>query len=344
MATDRAPLFSRLQRRVLIACAVVLVLAGGILAVDALFVRAAPATGPALSGSSADPAVAQAEPTLASVAHQLGLVIDEDPATARELHELMAAVPELGAAEAGIGPVLARVGADHRLWLFEVQVEQTLMVGYTGSAQRQHTGELSRLAIVLRLDGAQLPSWHQDQSTPAPAPPWTPAALARLARIEDLHLASHGPYLVAVARPGRIALLEKVQRERSVEFHPGLLNSALAIDTQRVIDVANLLDTARAPVPRIYAVQVEVRLPETGRPDLGAGMRSGRAAMQADIERLRAERAQQHERYRAVLAEQAEAARTRRDRQQQETAPEPPADPGRDRPATGAAAPDAGRD
>jgi hypothetical protein len=342
MAIDRAPLFTGLQRRVLIACTMVLVLAGGILAVDAVFVRVAPAAGADLDGPSAPPASAPAAPALESVARELGLAVDEDPAAVRELRRVLDALPELGAAGAGIGPVLARTGAGHRLWLLEVEVEETLMVGYTGSAQRQHTGALRRLAIVLRLDGAQLPRWQQDQSAPAPAPPWTPAALARLARIEDLHLASNGPYLVAVARPDRFALLEKVQRERSVEFHPGLLNSALAIDVQRVIDIANLLETDPAPVPRVYGVDVEVKLTGVRRPNLSARLQASRATMQADIERLRAERAQQHERHRATLADQADAAPTRRERT--ETSIEPPADPGRDEPRTGSVAPDDGGD
>lgn len=339
MTTDRAPLFNRIQRRVLAICLVVTVLASGILAIDALVVRATPSTGPDRIGPSAPTTSADAAPTLESVAVQLGLAIDQDPAVARELRQVLDAVPELGAAGAGIGPVLARAGTGHRLWLLEVQVEETMMVGHTGSARRRHTGELRRLAIVLRLDGAQLPDWHQDQSAPAPAPPWTPAALARLARIEDLQLASHGPYLVAVARPGRLALLEKVQRERSVEFHPGLLNSALAIDAQRVIDVANLLDTGRAAVPRIYTVEVEVKLPEPGQPDLASGMQASRVAMQADIERLRAERAQHQERYRAALAEQA-AAQAQRGRLRDGSA----IDSGSERSQTGPAVPDRGRE
>ena len=82
-----------------------------------------------------------------------------------------------------------------------------------------------------------------------------------------------------------------VQRQQSAEFQPGLRNSALPVDAQRVVDVANLLSPELPSLPRVYQIAVDVKLPEVSKPDLSARLQAireeqaaKRAAMRAEID------------------------------------------------------------
>jgi len=189
--------------------------------------------------------------------------------------------------------VLWREDAAHRLWVFEFKASELVMVSSNALRPLQrHRAGVTRLGIAVELKDVSLPGWNVLQGIDWP-PPWTAEAIARAERIEDLWLGMDGPFVVALARPDRFPLHEMVARNISPEFHPGLLNSALAIDVQRVVDVVNLLDTSAPPLPRVYRIEgIEVKLPAVARPDFSSafprrGVEPGQAPV--SLEHVRAE-------------------------------------------------------
>jgi Skp family chaperone for outer membrane proteins len=290
--------FSTGQRRLLAICAAVIVLGGGVLLVDELFIREAP-----LSLQDALPAVAE----------RLGLALSFDSPDAGLLAERLAALPELGVPAARIGPVLSRADSAHRLWLFEFGVDETLLVSaQPQGGARRHSGELQRLGMIVQLPRAELPRWVQD-SAPAPTPPWTAEALARLGRIEDLQIATDGEFVVAVARPGAFGLYELTARQRSPEFYPGLLNSALPIDAQRVLDLTALLMPERPALPRLNRIDVQVRLPEIRPPNISAHVEKVQAEQRAEMDALRSQMEAERETMRAQMEAERKARSARLD-------------------------------
>lgn len=290
--STRSRVFSTGQRRLLAICAVVIVLGGGVLLVDELFVRKAP---PSLQDA------------LPAVADRLGLALSFDSPDAALLTERLAALSELGVTAARIGPVLSRADSAHRLWLFEFGVDDTLLVSTRpqGGARR-HRGELQRLGMIVQFPRAELPRWVQDSGA-APMPPWTDEALARLGRIEDLQIATDGEFVVAVARPGAFGLYELSARQRSAEFYPGLLNSALPIDAQRVLDLTALLMPERPALPRLNRIDVQVRLPDVRPPNISAHVEKVQAEQRVEMDALRARMEAERESMRARMDADREA-------------------------------------
>ena len=68
------------------------------------------------------------------VAAELGLQLAHSPADASMLASTLAAFPDLELANVLIGPVLSRAHSQHRLWLFEFEVEDTLLLAPGPSA------------------------------------------------------------------------------------------------------------------------------------------------------------------------------------------------------------------
>jgi hypothetical protein len=279
--------FSGGHRIVLMACAAVVVVAGGILLIDALFIRKE-----SVPMQDALPVVAQ----------RLGLTLEPESEDSEWLSQRLQQVPQLAAADIQVGPVLTRADALHRLWLFEFGVAQTVLVSNRPQGGlHAHQAVLDRLALVVQVHGARLPSWVQDVAPPS-SPPWTAEALTRLARIEDLRLATDGEFIIAVARPGAFGLYEMMARQRSVESYPGLLNSALPIDVQRVLDIVNLIRPEQGALPPIYRIDVQVRLPEIREPQIGARMEEVRTQQRAQVAELRARLEADREAMRAKLS------------------------------------------
>ncbi len=271
--------FNGLHKILLIGCAVIIVVASAILLIDRFFIR--------------EPALPLSE-SLPPVAERLGLSLDVDAADRALLAEVLSAMPEIAGEVVSIETVMRRTDANHRLWVFEFKAREVVMVS-SGQLTplRTHSAGITRLGIVLELAGASLPAWQQTQPDAPPAPPWTAEADQRHALIEDLWFGFAGPYVVALARPGRFPLEELVAPNFSPEFHPGLLNSALAIDVQRVLDVVNRMHTGVPQLARVYQIDVDVKLPPVRKPELASRM--------AEIAR---EQAAAREQWRQRLAEQ----------------------------------------
>lgn len=243
-----------------------------------------------VSGPAAEDA-----PSMNDIASRLGLQHVDAQSQAPTLLALLGRFKAIAGAPQSVQTVLWREDAAHRLWVFEFKASEVVMVSSNALRPLQrHRAGVTRLGIAVELKNASLPGWNVRQGTDWP-PPWTAEAIARAERIEDLWLATDGPFVVALARPDRFPLHEMVGRNISPEFHPGLLNSALAIDVQRVVDVVNLLDTGAPPLPRVYRIDgVEVKLPAVPRPDFsGAFPRREAEPGQAplSLQELRAESA-----------------------------------------------------
>ncbi len=242
------------SRILLIGCLAVIPIAAGILLIDRLFIREPPLP---------------PEELLPPVAERLGLNLEFDsPQRGFLLALLQRFEPIVGEARS-VETVMWREDVSHRLWVFEFKASEVVMITDSHLAPlKRHRANITRLAIAVELKGANLPEWTVLSKDALPAPPWTVEAAERASRIEDLWLGTSGAFVIAVARPDRFALGEMVARNISPEFHPGLANSALAIDVQRVLDVVNRMDTGGAQLARVYRIDgIEVKLPEVRRPD-----------------------------------------------------------------------------
>jgi hypothetical protein len=244
------------QRMLLIGCAVIIAMGSAILLIDRLFIRE-----PALPVSQSLPPIAEG----------LGMSLDVDAADRTLLLEVLNAMPGIAGEVVSIEAVMRRGDADHRLWVFEFKAREVVMISPNRfTPLQQHSAGITRLGIVLELSGASLPAWQQTQPEPPPAPPWTTEADGRHGAIEDLLFGFSGSYVVALARPDRFPLGEMVARNTSPEFHPGLLNSALAIDVQRVLDVVNRMQTGAPELARVYQLDVDVKLPPVAKPEISS--------------------------------------------------------------------------
>lgn len=285
--------FSGFQKLLLLSCAVIIVIGSAILLIDRFFVR--------------EPALPTSE-SLPPIAERLGLSLDVDPADRALLLEVLSSMPDIAGEVVSIETVMRRADADHRLWVFEFKAREVVMVTSSQLAPlRSHSAAITRLGIVLELSGTSLPAWQQSQSESPPAPPWTPEANTRHAAIEDLWFGFAGPFVVALARPDRFALGEMVARNTSPEFHPGLLNSALAIDVQRVLDVVNRMQTGVPELARVYRIDVDVKLPPVRKPEIASRLAEIATEQELAREQRRKEQAEQRESFQARLQAQSEA-------------------------------------
>ncbi len=227
---------------------------------------------------------------LRQIADQLGMQVVTAESQSARLLPVLQSLPTLGSGELALGEVLYREDDQHALWLLEYQISATLLRNPTSAAFRRHQGELTRLAVVIWRRDAAWANWDGD-SLRTPPDTWSEDALERIRHIEDLWISTRGEWLIAHARGLASGLQEMVQRQQSTEFQPGLRNSALPVDAQRVVDVANLLSPELPELPRVYQIAVDVKLPEVGKPDLSARLQAireeqavKRAAMRAEID------------------------------------------------------------
>jgi hypothetical protein len=220
---------------------------------------------------------------LQQIANGLGMQVVSADSQSTRLLPLLQSIPALSGNSLALGDVLMRDDADHTLWLVEYQQDATLLHSPSGTGARRQRGELTRLAIVLWRRNAHLPIWEGSSDRELPSA-WDRDIQQRLGRIDDLWISTGGELLVARARGLDFGLQEMVQRQQSAEFLPGLRNSSLAIDTQRVLDLAQRMTPALPALAPVYRPLVEVNLPETRAPDI-------RARLQPILQQRAAERA-----------------------------------------------------
>lgn len=278
-------MFSRTQRWILSACAVVIVLGGGLLLFDRFFVR----------GDQPSEVQRRAE-----VIEALSLEEVRDPAALEALADSLQPFTPLIGRLTRVEAVLRQPQPHATLWLVAYQSRQRDAaldrgVSYTGV-------DAPRLLLLIEL--AQDPGWQPFMQTatdevPAELPPSWHARLAAMA-----------PYRMAIDR-GRVAfvsqlqgsaLVQSIQARTSPEFHPGLLNSALRVEVQQALDIVSALPGA-PPLERFYRIDVDVDLPPVDRSALDRAAEQ-RHSIQAKLDAERAE-------LRTRMAEQQEAFRQR---------------------------------
>jgi hypothetical protein len=229
---------------------------------------------------------------LEALAATHSMTIDRDPATADRLRAHVERFPRVGGRPGTIGPILSRRSAAGTLHVFEYTRSGVAMPGPQGRLVRAAP---TMLGIVMEVEGARpLPAWQQDEAKP-PAPPHTEASLARLARIEDLRMATAGGVVLFASQRDRFVLKQLTEQSTSAEFHPGLFNSALPIDVQRALDVVAAMDFGQRPFERFSTPAVRTNLPPTRSTGIPERLQEIRREQDAKLEALRAEQRAQRE-------------------------------------------------
>ena len=264
-------MFDASQKWTLIVCAGVIVVGLAILAFDRYVVRGDQSSTPPRSASTLDDVAStlQMQP-IDSAAERLGLL------------RLLQQQPELVGRDPTIEAVLQRRFDGATLTAIDFSSQTAGMYGAQGT---RHDVAVGHLAILLQLDaGSALPDWSTLSGEPAPAPPFTVGALARLAAMDEFEMASSERQLIFVSRADGWALMRAAERSTSAEFQPGLLNSALRIDLQRAIDVLNALELGLAGLPPIYEIKVDPRIEVNL--DTGISERLEKVRLDAEAQRL----------------------------------------------------------
>jgi hypothetical protein len=270
------------------------------------------------------PADSPAADALDAVAERHGLerVIDEPGR--RAAAALLSPFAAISGEVVAIDAVMRRTDGVATLWLVDYRGRA---LGLRGAQGQRHMTDVPLLAVVIELDHA--PDWPAfRQSAATPAPPYLPAPWhARLAAMSQYRMGVEGKVVAFFSQLESAALIYLAESTTSPEFHPGLRNSALAVDVQRALDLVaalpesppiarfmridgarpDLPTTDRAPLERMHA-DIAERQTETRRVAEEA-QRSMREAGEAFRRRAEAD----NERFRQHIAESSERLRARRE-------------------------------
>lgn len=213
-----------------------------------------------------------------------------------QLLEILATLP--GGIEA-VETVVYRADDQHRLWLFEFDERKT---AFYRTNKPDSTIDVTLFGVLFELKGdVNLPAWSQAEDAAPPVPPFTLASMGVFSRLSDYRMAMNGNSILFTTAAEGWALKQVVDQRQSVEFHPGLFNSAMKVDVQVAVDVVNALDTGLEPLPRFYVIdvpEINIQIPQTTgisnrlnkvREDMNAELEALRVQREADNERIRAE-------------------------------------------------------
>ncbi|MCB1607567.1 MAG: hypothetical protein KDI71_11380 [Xanthomonadales bacterium] len=237
-------------------CALIIVVGLAILAFDRYYVRRdQPSEGEQLARLSEE--------------HQLDQQSPRGEQAARIL-ELLRAHHDITGNPQQINTLLSRSEGASTLRLIEFDTREFAL--YRGNGQTSRVN-VALVAVLIEFDAdAGLPDWNQALNPDPPQPPFGAEALARLRAMDDYRMATGSHHALFVSQRQGPALIQAINQSVSADFHPGLLNSAMAIDVQRAVDIANLLEAPLPQVARFYQIEVpELKIDLPDRP-VSAGL------------------------------------------------------------------------
>ncbi|NEV64012.1 hypothetical protein [Thiorhodococcus minor] len=278
---------SRSANWILIACALVIGLGLGVLAIDRWVVKRD---------------LPPKEQQLAALAEDFGLTLRDDDVSLAELRALLSPFAATTGAPDRIGPALSRSDGERLLWLFEYSSRETA-IARVGKPDVH--AEVTLFGILLDLGpGPDLPAWSQAEDSRPPAPPHTVDSIARLARLDGYRMAMHGRRVLFVSTLQTWALKQVAEQRTSAELHPGLFNSAMKVEVQLALDTVNAMDLDMAPLDRFYQIDIgPIDLPKPDASGLRSALeessRQAKEQLDRDMAELRERMARQREENRA---------------------------------------------
>lgn len=192
-------------------------------------------------------------------------------ATTRSLAE---ATPGIDPADT-VGDVFYRAGEGYELFVYEHGDERTAVHTDTN----RHTATVNRLGILIRWPAAHLPYFtaYDDGRIAAGGDErlreiLTRESIERMRGFDGFTAAGGGQSLLFLADAPSSALMALAEQSTSPEFQPGLRNSALKVDVQRAVDIANLMNVSSFAVADVYTVDVGDTDIQWKKPDLTSGI------------------------------------------------------------------------
>lgn len=226
----------------------------------------------------------QSPEALTELALRLGLEVQTPYPEADRLLQVTRRFERLLPPASSIGTALVREDVQHRLTVYEHRYEvEEAVPGDSSGRRRNFPVELA--VILIEVPGEDLPYWEVQPGTPREGGVGMPGAgldrletraplaavsrdakrattvlseraLERLATWPDVRVAAEGPFLFFAPPPPSSAFYDMVKRKTSPQLVPSLLTSGLEIDIQRALDIVNLLDLDREPLPPVYRIDV----------------------------------------------------------------------------------------
>ena len=226
------------QRLVLKICVGIIVVGGGILAIDKFIVR------------KGEPAKSE---RLSNLAAEYDL--REGGATERKrLKSLLQSFNAQDRAPDPVGGFLFREDEVHTLWLFEYEEQRTAL---HHSRRQDSTVKVTLFGILFELkEAVTLPEWQQAVTATPPVPPHTLTSIGQLSRLADYHMSMQGNCLLFNTSIETWALKQAINQQTSAEFHAGLFNSAMKVDVQSTVNLVNSLESGASPLPSFYTIDL----------------------------------------------------------------------------------------
>lgn len=234
-------MFTKNQKRILLACAVLGAIGAIVLAIDNFIVN---------------PDRASEQDLIVEAAEELRLELHQPYAQAEQLIEILQGFGEPVKPATEIGRVLKREDQQHRLWVYEHRYVRPRPLTHRSSDSER---EVQLLGILIESLGPELPplvrfpNGQFDTSDRERMESLvTPDLAQRLINLDEFSLVSAGQFLVMLSREPLVPLTAAIDRRRNPQFADGLANAALKIDVQRAIDIFNRLRPGEPPIADIY--------------------------------------------------------------------------------------------
>lgn len=174
-----------------------------------------------------------------------------------------------------VGDVFYRAGEGYELFVYEHGDERTALHTDTN----RHAATVNRLGILMRWPSADLPYFtaYNDGRVAAGGQEGlreilTEASMQRMQTFDGFTAAGGDEYLLFLSDAPGSTLMAIAEQSTSPEFQPGLRNSALKVDVQRAVDIANLMSITSFKVADVYIIDIGDIDIQWEKPDLTSGM------------------------------------------------------------------------
>lgn len=255
---------------------------------------------------------------LPELAARMGMELQLEPARTDEIRSITNHFARILPPAEAVGAALVREAEDHRLYVYEHRYQGRDRL--PTDVPTWHRVPVEMAVILVEMPGVDQPYWHVLRGgslkaaverfgnlitqglEPLPAPPGmnlssedskkaaevlTTAAIDRMASWPDVRIAGVGPYVLFAPPPPASALIAQSTRQVNPALVPSLMAPGLEIDVQRALDVVNLLNLGRDPLPRVYHLDIpKPNLPSPPKLDL-SGMDKAREELEQKLEEIR---------------------------------------------------------